>query len=151
MREKLAQYKNDDLGKILSDLNRDYKRDESIALANYVQNSLYSDVAKVHKKTANLGVKKAMFFVLMGASMPPSILAEVSFISNPEEEELLSSDSYRTVIARSIASGIKTYFSSSTPLQKVANIKKGTGEKQMQSSRHLEPLPRAARDFLAGR
>jgi N-acetylmuramoyl-L-alanine amidase len=151
MREKLAQYKNDDLGKILSDLNRDYKRDESIALANYVQNSLYSDVAKVHKKTANLGIKKAMFFVLMGASMPPSILAEVSFISNPEEEELLSSDSYRTVIARSIASGIKTYFSSSTPLQKVANTKKGTGEKQMQSSRHLEPLPRAAQDFLAGR
>lgn len=121
MKELMAQYKNDDVGKILTDLNRDYKRDESIALANYVQNSLYSSVARVHAKTVNLGVKQAMFFVLMGASMPPSILAEVSFVSNPEEEKLLSGESYRRVIASSIASGIKEYFSSSVPVQKVAD------------------------------
>lgn len=121
MKELMAQYKNDDVGKILTDLNRDYKRDESIALANYVQNSLYSSVARVHAKTVNLGVKQAMFFVLMGASMPPSILAEVSFVSNPEEEKLLSSESYRRVIASSIASGIREYFSSSVPVQKVAD------------------------------
>lgn len=129
MKEQMARYKSDDLGKILSDLNRDYKRDESIALANYVQNSLYSDVARVHKKTANLGVKKAMFFVLMGANMPPSILAEVSFISNPEEEQLLSSGSYRTLIAHSIAAGIKAYFSSSTSVQKVAGARQDINEK----------------------
>ncbi len=123
MKEKMAQYKSDDLGKILSDLNRDHKRDESVALANYVQSSLYSNVARVHAKTVNLGVKHAMFFVLMGASMPPSILAEISFVSNPEEEKLLASDSYRAVIAKSIASGIKTYFSSSAPVQKVAGVK----------------------------
>ncbi len=122
MREKMAQYKNDDLGKILTDLNRDYKRDESIALANYVQHALCSDVAKVNKRTANLGVKSAMFFVLMGANMPPSILAEVSFISNPDEEEFLANESYRSVIAHSIATGIRTYFSSSTSPQRVASL-----------------------------
>lgn len=120
MKEKMAQYKSDDVGKILTDLNRDYKRDESIVLANYVQNYLCSDVSRVNKQTANLGVKKAMFFVLMGANMPPSILAEISFISNPEEERLLSLDSYRRVIAGSIAAGIRAYFTSAAPVQKVA-------------------------------
>jgi N-acetylmuramoyl-L-alanine amidase len=121
MKEMLAQYKNDDyVGKILGDLRRDVKRDGSVALANYVQHALYNNVANVHAKTVNLGVKQAMFFVLMGASMPPSILAEVSFISNPDEEHLLSQESYRMVVANSIASGIKKYFSSSTPVQKMA-------------------------------
>ncbi len=124
MKEKLAQYKNDDyLGRMLSDLSRDYKRDRSLDLAHYVQSSLCSGVMKVHATTSDLGVKQALFFVLMGASMPPSILAEVSFISNPEEEKLLSTESYRAVIARSIASGIKKYFSSSGPAQKIAHRK----------------------------
>lgn len=117
MKEKLARYKNDDyVARMLNDLTRDFKRDESIALANYVQDSLYSDVARVHRTTSNLGVKQALFYVLVGANMP-SILAEVSFISNPEEEKLLSQESYRTVLANSIASGIKRYFSSSEGLR----------------------------------
>lgn len=151
MKEKMAQYKSDELGKILSDLNRDYKRDESVALANYVQSSLYSDVIKVHKKTANLGVKQALFFVLMGASMPPSILAEVSFISNPEEEKLLASDSYRGVLARSIASGIKAYFSSSVPVQKTADLKKGDRGNPDNPARHSEVPAKPSRASLAGR
>ncbi len=151
MKEKMAQYKSDELGKILSDLNRDYKRDESVALANYVQNSLYSNVIKVHKKTANLGVKQALFFVLMGASMPPSILVEVSFISNPEEEKLLASDSYRGVLARSIASGIKAYFSSSVPVQKTADLKKGNGGNPDNLVRHSEVHAKPSRASLAER
>lgn len=126
MKEKMAQYRTDDVGRILSDLNRDYKRDESVALANYVQKSLYSNVAKIHSSTVDLGVKQAMFFVLMGANMP-SILAEVSFISNPEEEKLLSTNSYRRILAGSIAAGIRTYFSSSPPVQKVAEAKISIG------------------------
>lgn len=150
MKEKMAQYKNDDVGRILTDLNRDYKRDESIALAHYVQNSLYSSVAKVHTRTVNLGVKQAMFFVLMGASMPPSILAEVSFISNPTEEQLLANDSYRRLLAESIAAGILIYFESSGPVQKMAHAKHGIAslvEKSSSSNRILG----GSQDFLAGR
>ncbi|MGD1076274.1 MAG: N-acetylmuramoyl-L-alanine amidase [Thermodesulfovibrionales bacterium] len=124
MKEQMAQYKNDDVGKMLSDLKRDFKRDESVALAHYVQNALVTDMSKIHKKIVNLGVKQAMFFVLMGASMPPSILAEVAFISNPEEERLLSQESYRGAIASSIASGIKTYLSTSPSVQQVAYSRK---------------------------
>ena len=150
MKEKMAQYKNDDVGKILTDLNRDYKRDESIALAHYVQNSLYSNVAKVHAKTMNLGVKQAMFFVLMGASMPPSILAEVSFISNPTEEKLLSNDTYRRLIAESIAAGILIYFESSGPAQKMAHTKHGVASPAKKGSSSNEYSGKL-QGFLAGR
>jgi len=150
MKEKMSQYKNDDVGKILTDLNRDYKRDESIALAHYVQNSLYSNIAKVHAKTVDLGVKQAMFFVLMGASMPPSILAEVSFISNPVEEKLLADNSYRKLIAESIAAGIIIYFESSGPVQKTAKAKHNVAAlaKKVSSS---DTHSARSQDFLAGR
>lgn len=151
MKEKMAQYRKDDyVGKMLSDLSRDYKREESLALAHYVQRSLYSDAVRVNRKTTDLGVKKAMFFVLMGASMPPSILAEVSFLSNPEEEKLLAGDAYRSVLAQSIVSGIKKYFSSSVPEQKAARIARKTEDRSGGSSPSSDPHRKTATDF-AGR
>lgn len=123
MKEKMAAYRND-VERILNDLSRDYKREESLKLAHLVQNSITSDIGREYKRKINLGVKQALFYVLVGASMP-SILAEVSFISNPEEEKLLSKEDYRATIANSIASGIRTYFSSQSPVQKVA----GKGQK----------------------
>ncbi|MFN3396789.1 MAG: N-acetylmuramoyl-L-alanine amidase [Thermodesulfovibrionales bacterium] len=124
MKEKMAAYRND-VERILNDLSRDYKRDESLKLAHLVQNSITSDIGKEHKRKINLGVKQALFYVLVGASMP-SILAEVSFISNPEEERLLSREDYRFIIANSIARGIRTYLNSQPPVQRVA----GKGSKR---------------------
>lgn len=118
MKEKMAAFKND-VERILNDLTRDYKREESLKLAHFVQRSIISEIGREQKRIINLGVKQALFYVLVGASMP-SILAEVSFISNPEEERLLAKDSYRAAIANSIAKGIKTYLSSEQPLQRVA-------------------------------
>lgn len=118
MKEKMAAYRND-VERILNDLSRDYKREESLKLAHLVQNSIISEIGKEKRKIINLGVKQALFYVLVGASMP-SILAEVSFISNPEEERLLSREDYRATIANSIASGIRRYFSSQSPVQRVA-------------------------------
>ncbi len=128
MKERMAAYKND-VERILNDLSRDYKREESLKLAYLVQNSIVSEISKDRKRIINLGVKQALFYVLVGASMP-SILAEVSFISNPEEERLLSMENYRSALANSIAQGIKTYLSQQTPLQKVA----GTGLKKAKGS-----------------
>ena len=67
----------------------------------------------------DLGVKQALFYVLFGAKMP-SILVEVSFISNPEEEKLLSQDEYRMNIAKAIAEGLHTYLASAPAIQKMA-------------------------------
>ncbi len=102
---------------IKSDLIRENKRDESIKLANYIQRSLTSNL-KAYRQVMNLGVKQALFYVLFGAKMP-SVLVEVSFISNPEEERLLSNDAYRTEIARGIANGLATYLTAAPAVQRV--------------------------------
>lgn len=106
---------------IKSDLMRENKRDESIKLANYIQRSMVSNLENNYN-VLDLGVKQALFYVLFGAKMP-SILVEVSFISNPEEEKLLSQDSYRMEIAKAIAEGLNTYVTSTPIIQKVAEIK----------------------------
>ncbi|MBI4838460.1 MAG: N-acetylmuramoyl-L-alanine amidase [Nitrospirae bacterium] len=97
-----------DLQIILQDLARDSKRDESLKLAHNVQVSLVSALKEDYKEITDLGVKHALFYVLVGAEMP-SILAEISFISNNEEEKRLSEDDYRSKIAEAIARGIDEY------------------------------------------
>ncbi|MCR4438577.1 MAG: N-acetylmuramoyl-L-alanine amidase [bacterium] len=59
-------------------------------------------------KTPNLGVEQAGFYVLVGASMP-SVLVEVGFISNREEEKLLRMKGHHKRIARGIFEGIKRF------------------------------------------
>jgi N-acetylmuramoyl-L-alanine amidase len=62
----------------------------------------------------NLGVKRAFFYVLINTEMP-SILAEVGFISNPHEEKLLRTNSYRQSIAESLYQGVKKYVEARSP------------------------------------
>lgn len=107
-----------DVDTILSGLMRENKRDESIKLAHYIQKSLVSGLYNSHGDVTDLGVKQALFYVLFGAKMP-SVLVEVSFISNPEEESLLSQDSYRMHIAEAIADGLNVYLTSAPVVQKV--------------------------------
>lgn len=114
--------KIDTLGMILNDLSRCNKRDESIKLANYIQNSMISTLKNERNlKSIDLGVKQALFYVLLGAKMP-SVLVEVSFISNPQEERLLSNESYRRQIAKAIAKGLDIYVNSTPAVQKVAGL-----------------------------
>jgi N-acetylmuramoyl-L-alanine amidase len=53
----------------------------------------------------------------------PSVLVEVSFISNPGEEKLLSKESYRMQIAESVAEGLNKYITSVPAVQKVAETR----------------------------
>ncbi len=120
MREMHRQM--DTLGMILNDLSRDSKRNDSIKLANYIQQSIVTTLNnEFNYKSIDLGVKQALFYVLFGARMP-SVLVEVSFISNPQEEQLLSNESYRMRIAKAIAKGLDTYTDSTPAIQKVAGL-----------------------------
>jgi len=120
MREMHRQM--DALGMILNDLSRDSKRNDSIKLANYIQQSMVTTLNNESSyKSIDLGVKQALFYVLFGARMP-SVLVEVSFISNPQEEQLLSDESYRMQIAKAIAKGLNTYTDSAPAEQKVAGL-----------------------------
>jgi N-acetylmuramoyl-L-alanine amidase len=84
------------------------KIDESRELANDVQQSLYAGLSPKNPTLRNRGVKKAPFVVLIGANMP-SILAEISFVSNPTDEKKLETPDYRQKIAESLFKGIAKY------------------------------------------
>jgi N-acetylmuramoyl-L-alanine amidase len=93
---------------ILSDLMQNSKIRESSQLAESVQSSLIRGLKKKRYTLKNLGVKQAPFYVLIGAEMP-AVLAEISFITNPEEARLLQKDSYLQTIAEQIAAGVAAY------------------------------------------
>jgi N-acetylmuramoyl-L-alanine amidase len=84
------------------------KIEESREFASDVQQSLHSGLAAKSAGIRDRGVKKAPFVVLIGANMP-SILAEISFISNPGDEKRLKSADYRQRIAESLYRGIARY------------------------------------------
>ncbi|WP_417908515.1 N-acetylmuramoyl-L-alanine amidase [Candidatus Electronema sp. PJ] len=91
---------------ILADLMKNTKIDESSLLAEFIQTSMADGLRRY--KIKNLGVKKAPFYVLIGAQMP-AVLAEISFISNKEEALLLKDDQYLQAIAKQIAVGVVAY------------------------------------------
>lgn len=107
---------------ILTSLERESKRDESIKVAGYVQNALSASITADYPLVADLGVKQALFYVLVGAKMP-SVLTELGFISNPQEEKLLATEDFRDRLAHSLAEGINAYFLN-LPAEKIARYSK---------------------------
>jgi hypothetical protein len=84
------------------------KLDESRDLANMVQDSLVSTLRKSNKEVRSRGVKKAPFVVLIGASMP-SVLAEISFITNRQELQLVKTAAYKDKIAQALYAAVLRY------------------------------------------
>ncbi|HXE89750.1 MAG TPA: N-acetylmuramoyl-L-alanine amidase [Terriglobales bacterium] len=83
------------------------KIEESREFASAVQQSL-AQQAKKNAGMRSRGVKKAPFVVLIGANMP-SILAEVSFLSNPSDEKNLNKSEYRQRLAEALFHGVSSY------------------------------------------
>lgn len=96
------------LQSILNDLMQNSKIKESSRLAGCVQQSLVKSLRKSYQNVNDLGVKQAPFYVLIGAQMP-SVLVEVSFISNKMEAKRLATASYRQKIAEGLADGLEKY------------------------------------------
>jgi N-acetylmuramoyl-L-alanine amidase len=110
----------------LSDLVRKItlkdKIDESREFAADVDEGLFAGLKSGNPGLHDRGVKKAPFVVLIGAQMP-SILAEISFLTNPDDAEELRESSYRQRIAQSLASGVERYLrglSGTRPVEKAA-------------------------------
>ena len=84
------------------------KIDESREFAQDVEQSLYDGLQHGNAGLKNRGVKKAPFVVLIGANMP-SILTEISFVTNPQDAAELRTGDYRERVAESIYRGIARY------------------------------------------
>jgi N-acetylmuramoyl-L-alanine amidase len=97
------------------------KIDESRDFATIVQRSLYEKLRASNRATRNLGVKQAPFVVLIGATMP-SILAEVSFMTNRQEADLLKTDKYRQQIAEALYQGVMRYQQSLKKVPAIAQV-----------------------------
>jgi N-acetylmuramoyl-L-alanine amidase len=81
---------------------------ESRDFAAMIQHSLASQLRKTDSDVRNLGVKQAPFMVLLGATMP-SVLAEISFITNKQDAAMLKTEKYRQSIAEALHAGVLRY------------------------------------------
>lgn len=97
------------------------KLDESRDFAHTVQASLYRGIRQQNAQSRNRGVKQAPFVVLVGAQMP-SVLAEVSFVTNKKEAALLRTAAYRQRIAQSLFDAVMKYRQS---LKKIGTVASG--------------------------
>jgi N-acetylmuramoyl-L-alanine amidase len=103
------------------------KIEESREFAGDVQSSLHSGLAAKSPAIRDRGVKKAPFIVLIGANMP-SILAEISFVSNPTDEHRLQTSEYRQRIAESLYRGIAKYVDGLSGIKVASKLEKAAGQ-----------------------
>jgi N-acetylmuramoyl-L-alanine amidase len=87
------------------------KINESREFASDVEQTLYAGLEEGNPGLKDRGVKKAPFVVLIGANMP-SILAEISFLTNPSDAQELRDGKYRERIAESLYRGVARYMGS---------------------------------------
>jgi N-acetylmuramoyl-L-alanine amidase len=97
------------------------KIEESREFASDVQGALFTGLALKNAGLKNRGVKKAPFVVLIGANMP-SILAEISFVSNPQDEKRLKTPEYRQKIAESLFKGVSKYANGLSGVKSAAKL-----------------------------
>jgi len=94
------------------------KLDESRDFATDVQRAMIEKLRGTNRTVKDLGVKQAPFMVLIGAAMP-SVLAEISFVTNQPEARLLKGSAYRQRIAEALFAAVRKY---QTSLKSVATV-----------------------------
>jgi len=108
-RENSTSRKNiSDLQFILSDMTQNMKLDDSITLAHRLQKSLVTGMSRQMGDVKDLGVKKALFYVLVGARMP-SVLVEMFFITNRVEGRAMNQEAYQNAMVEALLEGIGKY------------------------------------------
>ena len=96
-----------DLQQLVKAITLNSKIDESRDFAASVQEAMVQNVRQQHA-VEDRGVHTAPFYVLIGANMP-SVLAEIAFVTNPDDEKRLKTRDYRDLIARALLRGVKGY------------------------------------------
>ncbi len=119
--KQLATAENQDAGYSVADYKRllegiyaDVRRDESVVLADGLQQALFRTLKQDNRSIVSRGVMRAPFVVLVATDMP-AVLAEVACLSNNREARLLAQPSYRQRIAEALLEGIESYSQHVTP------------------------------------
>ena len=96
---------SDGVQRILTDLNAKASAGASRTLARMVQKEITARARQSQGPVRDLGVKSALFYVLLGARMP-AVLVETAFISNRAEERRLASPAYQQLVADGVARAV---------------------------------------------
>jgi len=97
-----------DLQNLVKAIALNSKLDESRDFASSVQEAMVANIKPHYPSLQDRGVRTAPFYVLIGANMP-SILAEIAFVSHPEEERMLKRSDHRERVAWSLCEGVRAY------------------------------------------
>jgi N-acetylmuramoyl-L-alanine amidase len=100
-----------EMDKIIKKIVQNSKIIESKELAQKIQENLVKCLSRNYAEIKDLGTKGGPFWVLIGSEMP-SVLVEVSHLSNAQEAQRLKSGAYRQQIAQGIYEGIMAYIQS---------------------------------------
>ena len=93
---------------LLAKYHRQHQAEGSLTLAGKIQRHTLKRGRSVLPRLSDRGVRRAMFYVLVGARMP-SVLVEASFLTYEPEARALTRRNYRRALADGIASGIASY------------------------------------------
>ena len=104
-----------DLQDLLRKIAQNEKIDESREFAEDIQDALARHMERTNAAEKNRGVRTAPFAVLIGANIP-SVLAEIAFISNPTDEQMLKKPDARERVAEGLYAGIASYLQSTNSL-----------------------------------
>jgi len=118
-----------DLQNLVKAITLNSKIDESRDFAASVQEAMLGRLRTGHSRAEDRGIRTAPFYVLIGANMP-SVLAEIAFVSNHEEERMLKAADHRERIARSLLEGVKSYLSALNRTQ-TRKLTAGPGEPKL--------------------
>jgi N-acetylmuramoyl-L-alanine amidase len=97
-----------DLQFILSDMTQNMKLEDSVTLAHRLHDSLVGTMSPKLGDVKDLGVKRALFYVLVGARMP-SVLLEMFFITNKSEGRAMRQEEYQDAVTDALYEGIQKY------------------------------------------
>jgi N-acetylmuramoyl-L-alanine amidase len=122
-----------DLESMIQRIARNEKIEESRELAADIQDSLSKRLQRVSHNIKNRGVRKAPFVVLIGANMP-SILAEISFISNPSDESSLTKPDGRERVAEGLYKGVEAYLQATNSISSNQSKSSANGRPGVASS-----------------
>ncbi len=111
----IAQWQNS-----LEALGQTVRDEDSRRLATHIQNAMMSTMREVNPKIHDWGTRSGPFTVLLNTKVP-AVLAEITAISMPEEEQNLLDDAYREQLAIGLVSGIISYLSTEDSSITIAN------------------------------
>jgi N-acetylmuramoyl-L-alanine amidase len=114
---------------MIKKIGDNFKQQESNALASSIQDNLFRHMKAQNEKVVNRGTKMAPFVVLLGADMP-SVLAEITCISNSEEAIKLADPAYLETFAQHLEGGIVAYLNKTHSNANATNTNSTNGAKQ---------------------